>query len=352
MRKAWGWVLLCLALMAAPVCRAEMGTVTASALVLREGPGLDFAMLGEIPGGAELELLEYIDGWYWVIYNGQYGYVSGRYVRVALEEDGGYEAPQESMPMIEPMPFEAMPEAPIMEEFRPVETAPPGISLPELTFTGENNPGYPKVMKPGDMGNSVLDLQYTLQALGYTVSIDGQYGYDTQAAVMKLQLFLGIEMDGLVGAQTRRLIGNQNLGGVEKLDWFLGGNVAYARLTEATVVDVRTGKRFQISRYGGDNHCDAEPLTAKDTAIMLEIAGDAWTWERRPVWLEVGGRVICGSMHCMPHQGQHIMDNNFDGHFCLHFYNSRTHETDRIDEAHAACVEEAWNSRDRYSSLP
>lgn len=323
---------------------AETGTVTASALVLREGPGLEYAMLGEIPGGAVLELKTYENGWFHVAYDGRYGYVSARYIQVALPGEGNAQPEGNGY-----APYPEATVAPPVYESGGANGAAPDLSLPKLVFDEENNPNYPKVMKPGDMGNSVIDLQKTLQQFGYSVQADGQYGYDTQAAVMKLQLSMGIDADGIVGAQTRRLVGNKGAGGMELLDWWLGGNVAYARLTEASLVDVRTGTRFKISRYGGDNHCDTEPLTAQDTAAMLAMLGGEWTWERRPVWLEVGGRVIAASMNCMPHEGQHIMDNNFNGHFCLHFYNSRTHDTDRIDEAHAACVQEAWAKRESYS---
>ncbi len=330
-RALWIAVVLCVTL---PLCAAaETGTVTASALVLREGPGIDQPMLGEIPGGAQLTLLSYSEGWYFIQYGEQYGYVSARYVRVNLPQGA-------------PEPV-ATPDFPFPYPSAIVQT-PPDLSLPALSFTGENNPNYPRVLKPGDMGNSVIDLQKTLAAFGYAVTADGQYGYDTQASVMKLQRKLGLEPDGIVGANTRRLIGNDHPGGVEKLDWWLGGNVAVARLNEATVVDVRTGKRFRISRYGGDNHCDAEPATTADTRTFQSVAGGAWTWDRRPIWLEVNGRVIAASMNCMPHEGQHIFDNDFDGHFCIHFFNSRTHDTDRIDEQHEACVREAWSNRERY----
>ncbi len=334
MRARMKRVLLLFTLLAvAKIGVAETGTVTASALVLREAPSLASAMLGEIPNDADLELIAYDDGWYWVQYGMQKGFVSARYVRVELPE-GVTTAP--------PLPAEI--------EALPAGTPPPGVSLPQLVFDEENNPNYPRILKPGDMGNSVIDLQVTLRQMGYPTATDGQFGYETQAALMKLQRAMGIDADGVVGPQTRRLIGNGNgsAGSMELLDWWQGGNVAYARLTEASVVDARTGKRFRISRYGGDNHCDVEPLTAQDTQAFLSILGGEWTWERRPAWLEANGRVIAVSINCMPHEGQHIWGNEFDGHFCMHFLNSRTHETDRVDEEHAACVREAWEIRGRY----
>lgn len=331
-KRAYVLLVIMLLCAAAPSALSEVGTVTASALVMRAGPGLGYDMLGELPNGAQLTIVEYYDGWFLVEYGGQRGYVAAHYVLVS-PPSGTNATPR---PTTTPVPIAA-------------GTAPPGSNLPALTFTGENNVGYPMVLKPGDMGNSVLDLQSTLSAMGYSVTADGQYGYDTQAAVMKLQRDMGIDADGIIGPQTRRLVGNNNVGGVELLEWWKGGSVAYARLTEATVVDVRTGKRFRISRYGGDKHLDAEPLTAADSAIMKEIYGGEWSWDRRPVWLEVNGRVIAASMNGMPHEGYHITNNNFDGQFCIHFLGSKTHNTDRTDELHQECIQEAWNKRDRYT---
>lgn len=314
----------------------ETGTVTASALVMRTGPGLTYELLGEIPYGAELAILHEEDGWYHVRYDDQYGYVHGRYVRISLPEGQTWQ-PEETpyVPLVTAVPI-------------PAGTMPPGMSLPPLTFTGENNPAYPAVLMPGDMGNSVLDLQNTLNAMGYPTDADGQYGYDTQANLMRLQREYGIDADGIVGLETRQRIGGDGSGDVELLDWWKGGNLACARLSSATVVDVFTGVRFEVQRYGGDNHFDAEPLTTADTAIFRQLVGGEWDWIRRPIWVEVSGRVIAASMNSMPHGGQHIWDNNYDGHFCIHFYMSRTHDTDRVDENHAACVQTAYSMWGSY----
>lgn len=403
------WILVicvgCAALAVPCVASAETGTVTASSLMLRAGPSMDAQTLGEIPGGTVLELLEYRDGWYRVVYGEQHGYVSARYVRVALPSATATPTPW-AVTTPQPTAWQSTSWTPqptqtaaaetddsvlvqwllellldalaSRETAQPTPTALPGLTaqpfqtaspyqaagaqalektdlsgldLPELSFTGENNPNYPDVMKPGDMGNSVIDLQKTLRAMGYDVETDGKYGYDTQAAVMKIQLSMAIDADGLVGTETRRLIGSNQSerdGVVELLDWHLGGNVAITRLGSASIVDVGSGKRFSVSRYGGDNHCDVEPLTQSDTDIMRSIVGE-WTWTPRPVWVEVNGRVLCGSMSWMPQDAEHITDNGVEGHFCLHLLGSRTHEPDKVDEAHAACVQEAWEKRAQYA---
>ena len=39
-----------------------------------------------------------------------------------------------------------------------------------------------------------------------------------------------------------------------------------------------------------------------------------------------------------------ISGNNFDGHFCIHFYKSKTHGTQNVDSAHQNCVARAMNA--------
>ena len=85
---------------------------------------------------------------------------------------------------------------------------------------------------------------------------------------------------------------------------------------------------------------DTEPLTAEDTAIMKEIYGGAWSWDRRAILVKYDGHVYAASMNGMPH-GTSTIDNGFDGHFCVHFTGSKTHGTDRVDEDHQAAVAQA-----------
>ncbi|MEG0767647.1 MAG: peptidoglycan-binding domain-containing protein, partial [Clostridia bacterium] len=160
-----------------------------------------------------------------------------------------------------------------------------------------------------------MDLQSTLQTLGYAVTVDGDYGQATTEAVRALQHVLALPEDGIVGMQTRQSIGRDTQG-VELLDWWRGGNVSFARFSMALVTDVETGRSFRVWRYGGDAHADVEPLTVQDTDCLRDIYGGEWSWDRRAIWLNVNGRVIAASMNGMPHDGYHLMTNGFDGHIC------------------------------------
>lgn len=62
------------------------------------------------------------------------------------------------------------------------------------------------VIKKGDRGAHVLELQHTLAALGHSLRPDSAFGPITQMAVEALQKRVGLEPDGVVGVLTAREI--------------------------------------------------------------------------------------------------------------------------------------------------
>lgn len=108
----------------------------------------------------------------------------------------------------------------------------------------------------------------------------------------------------------------------------------WARDSAAVIRDLETGRRFRVSRYGGTQHADAEPLTPADTAVLRSLYGGAWSWRRRAVVLEVGERRVAASINGMPHGEGVVAANDFPGHFCVHTLRSTTHGGDRVDPAH------------------
>jgi hypothetical protein len=110
--------------------------------------------------------------------------------------------------------------------------------------------------------------------------------------------------------------------------------------TVARIIDVKTGKSFRVRRYYGHLHADVEPLTAEDTAVMKSVYGQ-WSWLRRAIVVEVAGRRIAASMNGFPHGKGSITSNDFGGHFCIHFADSRVHRTGRVDPDHQAAIQAA-----------
>lgn len=209
-----------------------------------------------------------------------------------------------------------------------------------------------QTLKPGDSGDQVRAMQERLKALGYyTNSIDGQYGYGTRQAVLAFQRNNALTQDGIAGEDTlKKMVSSSAVTAgqaastkyvTERLDWFHGGASRIPRGAIFQVKDVRTGLVFTAKRQGGSYHLDAEPLTAADTAIMKKMYGGSFSWRRRPMLVLYNGRVYACSIYGEPHGDDTIASNNYDGQFCLHFYGSMTHGTDRVDEDHQACEAQA-----------
>lgn len=128
-----------------------------------------------------------------------------------------------------------------------------------------------------------------------------------------------------------------------KADWWTSGiSSKFSVGTIVTVTDVETGIAWREKRTGGTNHADCQPLTAADTAAMLKAYGGSWSWNRRAVFVTIDGVNYAASINGMPHgSGNSIPDNNFDGHHCIHFTNSRTHGTNKVCSLHQNAIKKA-----------
>ena len=212
----------------------------------------------------------------------------------------------------------------------------------------------PSPTKEGSSGTDVVKLQQALEYLGYyDGAIDGDYGSGTVAAVKKFQTKRGLKADGVAGVGTLKVIfgssayktsssSSSKTYKTETLDWFKDDVTrVIPKNARFTIKDVSTGKTFEAVRWSGSNHIDAEPRTASDTKTMKAIYGGSWSWRRRPILIMYNGHVYAASMNGMPHGTSTISGNNFNGHFCIHFKNSKTHETKKVDSEHQNAVDRA-----------
>ena len=206
-------------------------------------------------------------------------------------------------------------------------------------------------LRKGATGTAVKTLQTNLKKLGfYTAYVDGSFGSTTESAVKAFQKKYGLTADGVAGSATLKkiesVVASASSGKIttERLDWFNGGKYVIPNGAVFQIKDVSTGLIFSARRQSGGNHMDAEPLTAEDTAILKKINGGTFSWRRRAVLVKYNGHVYAASIYSEPHGTNTILDNNFDGQFCLHFYGSKTHGTDRVDADHQKCVEQAMKA--------
>ena len=211
-----------------------------------------------------------------------------------------------------------------------------------------NDIKVPNTTDKGARGQHVKALQQALKLKGfYKAAIDSSYGDKTVEAVKAFQKRSGLQADGVAGNATiRKLFGKDAANHTikaERLDWFRAPNTI-PKGAIFSVKDVSTGRVFTAKRWSGANHMDAEPLTAKDSSAMKDIFGGDWSWARRSILVKYNGHVYAASMNGMPHGTTTVNNNGFTGHFCVHFYNSKTHDTNRVDATHQNAVARAMNA--------
>ncbi|OLS34345.1 hypothetical protein [Bacillus sp. MRMR6] len=133
---------------------------------------------------------------------------------------------------------------------------------------------------------------------------------------------------------------------IEMLEWE-EVNTLLPKYSKFTVMDLETGKKFEVQRRAGSHHADVQPLTVKDTKIMKKIYGGEWSWRRRAIIVMSEDKMIAASMHGMPH-GAGALENSFPGHFCIHFYGSTTHKTNAMDLSHKLMIFKASSRLEKY----
>ena len=227
-------------------------------------------------------------------------------------------------------------------------------------------------LRMGSKGEAVKRMQLALIEQKHlpTGEADGIFGLATKSAVIGFQLANKLNPDGLAGQITlATLYGTPvekepynpspsnpdfKLYPVEKVDWYKGDiQHVFKKGDRAVLTHVDTGYSFTIRRWAGGKHADVEPYTAEDTAVMCKIYGvsnaqqiaDKNLYHRKPVWITLDGRTFAGSIYGVPHnypEGDTIDDNAYQGQFCVHFVNSRTHSSDRVDEDHQKAIQYAY----------
>lgn len=86
----------------APEQSHTTGTVSASSLNVRSGPGSSYGKIGTLSSGAQVEILETQSGWYRINFNGKNGYVSSQYVTVTKTQQPAAEPQDTPQPTVQP----------------------------------------------------------------------------------------------------------------------------------------------------------------------------------------------------------------------------------------------------------
>jgi uncharacterized protein YgiM (DUF1202 family) len=301
-------ILLCFI----PICAAlaRSGTVTASSLNIRKSASADSDVVGVLREGTRVTIKDTSGSWYKITSGSKSGYVYKKYI----------------------------------------ELGDSGSSSSSSSKSSSSSSSSGGTCGPGDHGDAVKKVQKKLKNLGYySGGIDGDYGNGTKTAVKDFQRRNGLSVTGSVNSKTLSKLNSSSAkkasssssggdsGGTERLNWFNGGSSKIPKGATFKVKDIKTGKTFTCKRWSGANHLDAEPKTKSDAKVMKSIYGH-WSWKRRAILVRYNGHVYAASMNGMPHGTSTISSNNFDGHFCIHFYKSKTHGTHKVDNMHQNCV--------------
>ena len=236
----------------------------------------------------------------------------------------------------------------------------PETTIPQGTF------------KYGSTSDDVKAIQRRLKELGFfSGTLGGHYLTLTQDAVKAFQKAAGLTVDGICGKKTLPALFSDKApskkasesqsstsskmasaptkgaavpakGTAREMDWWKSDiQTKFPRGGTATVTDVDTGLAWKEQRRGGTNHADVQPVTAADTAALKQAYGGTWSWNRRAIFVTIDGENYAASMNGMPHGGGSITDNDFNGHHCIHFTNSRTHGSNRVCALHQAAIKKA-----------
>ena len=352
--------------------RIAYGTVVTDAVNMRSEPNTESEILEVVPLYATLEILDFKNDWYNVVYNDKVGYIrsdlvfevsSGtRNAYVLTDEAIIYGAPTKDSYTVSVLTVgQAVKIKCVMGDwFYVISGDMCGYMQSQcLTLAKPGSSSLSVLLKSGMQGEDVKKLQNKLCERGFLSlkNITGYYGTETRRAVAEFQEVCGMVSDGIAGDETIKAMYDPNnkvthetaqynrvKGTVELLNWFEGGSDWLNKGAYFVVTDVKTGLSFNAWRFGGWYHADSEPVTAADTAIMKRIAGGSWSWDRRAIWVTYKGRTVAASMHCMPHMANPTASNNFDGHFCIHLYGSKVHANSKECPRHQYCVRKAYEA--------
>ena len=281
--------------------------------------------------------------WYYVRHSSLgYGYIHGSYVTIVNWDGSATPTPE------------------------PTE-APTGAVI--TGTTAQDEASY-STLNVGSTGAAVTALVTALKNAGfYSGSVTSKYTTAVANAVKAFQKAAGISVDGIAGAATQHaLFGTVPVGAAdtsnltmtlypaEKVDWWTGGiNQLWAKGKNYKIYDVKTGIVWWAHRWSGGYHVDAEPLTAADTARLCKAYGVTTSqeiaskklYQRRPSLVTIGDRTFACSLYGVPHnypEGDTISTNDFKGQLCIHFSNSWTHGSKKVDSLHTEAIQFAWEN--------
>jgi len=291
---------------------------------LRQAPSTSSQRIVLINAGSHVQVTDVRDGvWFAVYYNGHNGYVYAEFLSLVNITEHHY-----PIDITEYHHYDTAPENESEAECEPeVEI----IFVARYLINLRPTPSTDGERIGQIIAGSRVEVTDFRDGEWFAVYHNGRYGY-------------------VYAPLLREVVADQHVitGRVEMLEWSVVRNII-PKHTPFTVIDVRTGISFQMISFSHGNHADIFPATAADTELLRQAFGGRWSWDTRPVVAVINGRTLAASMSGMPHGGGTGRNNNMNGHVCMHFLNSRTHNGNRAHERdHQAAVHEAYNTASNW----
>lgn len=217
----------------------------------------------------------------------------------------------------------------------------------------------PDVIVRGETGTDIYALQVRLIELGYlNYRPTGKYSDMTTKAVRSFQQRNGLPADGQTGAETMRVlfsddavrqganpaftsaVGRAFTGSVKELGVVSSWETIDSLFpvgAQAKVTDYNTGESFTVTRTGGTNNAQVTAAAAQDNEKFSYLFG-GYSWEHRPVLVEIGGTRYAGSLFGMPTGLSPGSGSGMSGSTFLYFNSSRSDVYELADEEHVLSI--------------
>jgi cell wall-associated NlpC family hydrolase len=138
----------------------------------------------------------------------------------------------------------------------------PDKVTPRASSTASANGSDNGILKKGVTGSDVLDAQRALVSLGYLGSADGEFGSQTESAVMAFQIASGLAADGQIGPRTLAAMASVNAVTADDAPKLASPNASRAEQA------VAIAKRFLGAKYV---YATAGPATFDCSGLTLYV---------------------------------------------------------------------------------
>lgn len=217
-----------------------------------------------------------------------------------------------------------------------------------------------EVIAQGETSSTIYMIQQRLIDLGYlNYRPTGKFSDITRAAVRRFQTENDIPADGQIGLQTRRAlfaddavraganpqfkspIGRAYTGTVKEkgtLSTWENISEMFPVGATVTITDYNTGERFNMRRTGGVLDAEVVTETQEDHDTFEYVFGGGYSWQHRPVLVDIGGSTYAASLFGMPTGIGDAGTTGMRGHTFLYFNNSRSDLLGLADEEHTVAI--------------